>query len=75
MTHDLTLLLWSAVLGLVQLAAAALAKGRQEPPGWLSGARDEPPPAMALYRREGWVPIGHGPDAPNARPGLVLIDP
>jgi hypothetical protein len=37
--------------------------------------RDEPTPAMALYRREGWEPIGHGPDTPNARPGLVLIHP
>lgn len=44
MTHDLTLLLWSAVLGVVQLGAAALAKRQQEPPGWQAGARDEPPP-------------------------------
>ena len=28
---------------------------------------------MALYQREGWEPIGHGPDTPGARAGLVLI--
>lgn len=38
---------------------------------WLI-TRDEPPPAMALYQREGWEPIGHGPDTCGARPGLVL---
>jgi ribosomal protein S18 acetylase RimI-like enzyme len=41
---------------------------------WLI-TRDEPTPAMALYQREGWEPIGHGPDTPSARPGLVLIHP
>ena len=30
---------------------------------------------MALYQREGWEPIGHGPDTPDARPGLVLTTP
>jgi ribosomal protein S18 acetylase RimI-like enzyme len=39
---------------------------------WLI-TRDEPTAAMALYQREGWEPIGHGPDTPDARPGLVLI--
>ena len=39
---------------------------------WLI-TRDEPTPAMALYQREGWEPIGHGPDTPSGRPGLVLI--
>lgn len=38
---------------------------------WLI-TRDEPTPAMALYRAEGWRPVGHGPDTPNGRPGLVL---
>ena len=41
---------------------------------WLI-TRDEPTPAMALYQREGWEPIGHGPDTPSGRPGLVLIHP
>ena len=41
---------------------------------WLI-TRDEPTPAMALYQREGWEPIGHGPDTPGARPGLVLDPP
>lgn len=41
---------------------------------WLI-TRDEPTPAMALYQRAGWEPIGHGPDTPSARPGLVLIHP
>lgn len=39
---------------------------------WLI-TRDEPTPAMAFYQREGWEPIGHGPDTPSAHPGLVLI--
>jgi len=39
---------------------------------WLI-TRDEPTAAMALYQREGWEPAGHGPDTPDARPGLVLI--
>jgi ribosomal protein S18 acetylase RimI-like enzyme len=41
---------------------------------WLI-TRDEPTPAMAFYQREGWEPIGHGPDTPGAHPGLVLIHP
>lgn len=45
MSTELTLLAWSAVLGLAQLLAAGLAKRGQEPPGWQAGARDEPPPA------------------------------
>ena len=39
---------------------------------WLI-TQDEPTPAMALYQREGWEPIGHGPGTPGAGPGLVLI--
>jgi ribosomal protein S18 acetylase RimI-like enzyme len=38
---------------------------------WLI-TRDEPTPAMELYKAEGWRSIGHGPDAPNGRPSLVL---
>src|SRR5712672_730195 len=41
---------------------------------WLI-TRDEPTPALALYQREGWEPIGHGPDTCDARPGLVLTHP
>jgi ribosomal protein S18 acetylase RimI-like enzyme len=39
---------------------------------WLQ-TRDEDTPAAALYRAEGWTPLGHGPDAPDGRPGLVLV--
>ncbi|MHA3948970.1 GNAT family N-acetyltransferase [Cellulomonas bogoriensis] len=38
---------------------------------WLQ-TRDEETPARALYRAGGWTEVGHGPDAPNGRPGLVL---
>ncbi|HUC26488.1 MAG TPA: GNAT family N-acetyltransferase [Streptosporangiaceae bacterium] len=38
---------------------------------WLI-TRDEPTAAMALYTADGWRPVGHGPDTPNKRPGLVL---
>src|SRR3954470_2689826 len=41
-------------------------------PAWLV-TRDEPTPAQALYEQGGWRPVGHGPDAPNGRPGLVLL--
>lgn len=39
---------------------------------WLI-TRDELTPAMTLYVSEGWQPVGHGPDTPNGRPGLVLV--
>ena len=41
---------------------------------WLI-TQDEPTPAMALYQREGWEPLGHGPGPPGARTGLVLTHP
>ena len=44
MSTELILLACAAILGLVQLGAAGLAKRRQEPPGWGAGPRDEPPP-------------------------------
>ena len=60
-----------AGLGL-QLLAAVLSATKTG--AWLI-TRDEPTPAMALYQREGWEPIGHGPDTSSAHPGLVLIHP
>jgi len=39
--------------------------------GWLQ-TRDEETPARIFYRAVGWTEIGHGPDAPNGHPGLVL---
>ena len=45
MTHDLAMLAWVLVLGLVQLVGAAVAKRMREPSGWASGARDAPQPA------------------------------
>ncbi|MCZ2818413.1 GNAT family N-acetyltransferase [Modestobacter sp. VKM Ac-2984] len=47
-----------------------LAETRQR--AWLV-TRDEPTPALALYEQRGWRRVGHGPDAPNGRPGLVLL--
>jgi uncharacterized MAPEG superfamily protein len=44
MTLELRLLLWTLVLGLVQLVAAAVAKRLQEPRGWAAGPRDEDVP-------------------------------
>lgn len=38
---------------------------------WLQ-TRDEATPARALYLRKGWTEVGHGPDAPDGRPGLVM---
>lgn len=39
---------------------------------WLQTS-DMDSPARHLYQAEGFVPIGHGPDAPNGEPGLVLF--
>ena len=40
MHQELTLLAWSIALGVLHLAAAALAKRSQEPSGWAAGSRD-----------------------------------
>lgn len=34
---------------------------------------DTDTPALRMYRGEGWTILGPGPDAPDGRPGLVLI--
>ncbi|MBO1765324.1 GNAT family N-acetyltransferase [Allobranchiibius sp. GilTou38] len=39
---------------------------------WLQ-TTDFDSPARRLYRRAGWRTLGHGPDAPNGSPGLVLM--
>lgn len=39
---------------------------------WLQ-TTDKDTPALRLYQRFGFQPLGHGPDAPNGEPGLVLI--
>ena len=39
---------------------------------WLQ-TTDAETPAQRLYRRAGYRPLGHGPNAPDGRPGLVLM--
>lgn len=39
---------------------------------WLQ-TRDMDSPARRLYDRQGWRSLGHGPDAPDGRPGLVMV--
>ncbi len=39
---------------------------------WLQ-TTDLATPARRLYERSGWVALGHGPDAPNGAPGLVMV--
>ena len=56
-------------LGRVLLRTLLEAAGAER--AWLI-TRDEPTPAMGMYMAEGWQPVGHGPDTPNGRPGLVL---
>lgn len=46
MTTELCLLLWSVVLGLVQVALAATCSVSQRGPGWAISPRDEVKPAL-----------------------------
>ena len=46
MTTELTMLIWSAVLGLVQIALAASCSVSQRGLGWAVGARDEGRPLL-----------------------------
>ena len=62
---------WHRRAGLGRQLMATLLSATQSG-AWLI-TRDEPTPAMAFCRHEGWEPIGHGPDTPDARPSLVLI--
>lgn len=39
---------------------------------WLQ-TTDIDSPAQRLYRRQGYRQLGHGPDAPDGRPGLVML--
>jgi GNAT superfamily N-acetyltransferase len=59
-----------AGLGRRLLSALLDATGRSV--AWLQ-TTDKETPALRLYRGTGWQPIGHGPDAPDGRPGLVLV--
>jgi GNAT superfamily N-acetyltransferase len=61
---------WRSGLGR-RLLAALLGQSRAET-AWLQ-TTDLDTPARRLYESEGWVALGHGPDAPGGRPGLVLI--
>ena len=57
--------------GLGRVLLRSLLEAARTDRAWLI-TRDEPTPAMTLYTAEGWKPLGHGPDMPNGRPGLVL---
>lgn len=58
--------------GLGRTLLSNLLKAAGTEHAWLI-TRDERTPAMTLYVSEGWASLGHGPDAPNERPGLVMI--
>lgn len=47
MTTEMSLLLWSVVLGLVQIALATICSVSQRGLGWAAGARDEAKPALS----------------------------
>lgn len=56
--------------------------GRAVLESWLNGigpvscwlqTSDLETPAQRLYSAYGFIPIGHGPDAPNGKPGLILF--
>ncbi|MBO1756551.1 GNAT family N-acetyltransferase [Allobranchiibius sp. CTAmp26] len=46
--------------------------GSDRPTCWLV-TTDLDTPARRLYQRCGWTSLGHGPDAPNGSPSLVMI--
>lgn len=56
------------------LGAALVGGIVEEAPGrvWLQ-TTDADTPARRLYLRQGWRQIGFGPDAPDGRPGAVLL--
>lgn len=58
--------------------------GKRVLDAWLSGIGGGPvwlqttdvlSPARRLYASTGFEPLGHGPDAPNGAPGLVMFRP
>jgi GNAT superfamily N-acetyltransferase len=62
--------------------AAGTGLGAEVLETWLAGLEreavwlqttDMPTPALRRYERVGFAPIGHGPDAPDGRPGLILL--
>lgn len=57
--------LGAALLGSLMQASAAETH-------WLH-TTDSDTPAQRLYRHSGYTTLGHGPDAPDERPGLVLV--
>lgn len=59
-------------LGLGRLLLDRLLAATSHRTVWLQ-TTDLESPALALYRSVGFVPLGHGPDAPDGRPGLVLV--
>lgn len=61
---------------------SGIGAGRAVLEAWLDGigqaacwlqTSDMDSPATGLYRAHGFAPVGHGPDAPNGEPGLVLF--
>lgn len=62
-------------------SARGTGTGRRVLEAWLAGIGDGPSwlqtadlmsPARRLYEAEGFKTIGHGPDAPDGKPGLVM---
>lgn len=62
-------------------AARGAGTGRRVLEAWLTGMGNGPSwlqttdlmsPARRLYETEGFKPVGHGPPAPDGKPGLVM---
>lgn len=63
----------AAGAGLGRRMLAAVLTANPHATAWLQ-TTDTDSPARRLYLSSGWKPLGHGPDAPNGRPGLIMIN-
>jgi GNAT superfamily N-acetyltransferase len=59
--------------GIGRQLLSSLLEAAMSSTAWLQ-TTDIDSPAQHLYLATGWRTLGHGPDAPNGKPGLVMIN-